>query len=79
MDRLGMLPICKCWCAKLCLAHQHFHIGNIFHDRFLILDGKELYLIGASLKDLGRRCFGFTKMDASEIAGIKARVWSLFA
>ena len=45
-----------------------------FHDRFLILDGKELYLIGASLKDLGRKCFGFTKMDAGEIAGIMARV-----
>ena len=45
-----------------------------FHDRFLILDDKELYLIGASLKDLGRKCFGFTKMDAGEIVGIKARV-----
>ena len=45
-----------------------------FHDRFLIIDGKELYLIGASLKDLGRKCFGFTKMDAGEIAAIKARV-----
>ena len=45
-----------------------------FHDRFLIIDGKELYLIGASLKDLGRKCFGFTKMDAGEIAGIMARV-----
>ncbi len=45
-----------------------------FHDRFLILDDKELYLIGASLKDLGKKCFGFTKMDASEIPGIKARV-----
>ena len=45
-----------------------------FHDRFLILDDKELYLIGASLKDLGKKCFGFTKMDAGEIAGIKARI-----
>ena len=45
-----------------------------FHDRFLIIDGKELYLIGASLKDLGRKCFGFTKMDVGEIAGIRARV-----
>jgi hypothetical protein len=44
-----------------------------FHDRFLIIDGKELYLIGASLKDLGRKCFGFTKMDVGEIAGIRAR------
>ena len=48
--------------------------STAFHDRFLILDGKELYLIGASLKDLGRKCFGFTKMDVSEISGIKARV-----
>ena len=48
--------------------------STAFHDRFLILDGKELYLIGASLKDLGRKCFGFTKMDAGEIVGIKARV-----
>ena len=45
-----------------------------FHDRFLIIDDKELYLIGASLKDLGRKCFGFTKMDAGEIPAIKARV-----
>ena len=45
-----------------------------FHDRFLVIDDKELYLIGASLKDLGKKCFGFTKMDASEIAGLKARM-----
>ena len=41
-----------------------------FHDRFLIIDDKELYLIGASLKDLGHKCFGFTKMDAGAIRGI---------
>ena len=46
----------------------------VFHDRFLIIDDKELYLIGASLKDLGRKCFGFTKMDSGEVAGIKARL-----
>ena len=45
-----------------------------FHDRFLILDDRELYLIGASLKDLGKKCFGFTKMDAGEIARIKTRL-----
>jgi hypothetical protein len=45
-----------------------------FHDRFLIIDDKELYLIGASLKDLGKKCFGFTKMDAGEIMAIKARI-----
>lgn len=45
-----------------------------FHDRFLILDDQELYLIGASLKDLGKKCFGFTRMDTGEIVGIKARI-----
>ena len=45
--------------------------NGICHDRFLIIDDKELYLIGASLKDLGRKCFGFTKMDAGEIRRIK--------
>jgi hypothetical protein len=37
----------------------------------LIVDDKELYLIGASLKNLGKKCFGFTKMDAGEIERIK--------
>ena len=45
-----------------------------FHDRFLVIDDRELYLLGASLKDLGRKCFGFTRMDASEIPGLKARM-----
>ncbi len=45
-----------------------------FHDRFLILDDEELYLIGASLKNLGKKCFGFSRMDAGEIAGIRARI-----
>ena len=47
-----------------------------FHDRFLIIDDKELYLIGASLKDLGHKCFGFTKMDVAEIRRIKAVAFS---
>ena len=42
-----------------------------FHDRFLIVDDRELYLIGASLKDLGRRCFAFTKLDPAAIRAIK--------
>jgi hypothetical protein len=45
--------------------------NETFHDRFLIVDDKELYLIGASLKDLGKKCFGFTKMDVGEITRIK--------
>lgn len=33
------------------------------HDRFLILDKKEIYHIGASLKDLGKKWFAFSKMN----------------
>ena len=46
-----------------------------FHDRFLIIDDKELYLIGASLKDLGKKCFAFTKLDAGAISGIRKSVF----
>ena len=37
-----------------------------FHDRFLILDRKHIYHIGASIKDAGKKCFGITpiKYDA---------------
>ena len=48
--------------------------STAFHDRFLILDDKELYLIGASLKDLGRKCFGFTTLDKSNIPDIIAKI-----
>lgn len=34
------------------------------HDRFLLIDGKEVYHIGASLKDLGKKLFAFSKMNA---------------
>jgi ORF6N domain len=37
------------------------------HDRFLIIDEKELYHIGASLKDLGKKWFAFSKMDVEMI------------
>ena len=33
------------------------------HDRFLILDDKDVYHIGASLKDLGKKIFAFSKLD----------------
>ena len=33
------------------------------HDRFLIIDQKELYHFGASLKDLGKKWFAFSKME----------------
>ena len=36
---------------------------NAFHDRFLILDQKEAYHIGASLKDAGKKCFAITLLQ----------------
>ena len=46
-------------------------IFNKAHDRFLIIDS-EVYLIGASIKDLGKKWFGFTLMEntnADELIG----------
>ena len=49
-------------------------VCETFHDRFLIIDDRTIYLIGASLKDLGKKCFAFTRLDADEIPAIKARI-----
>ncbi len=38
-----------------------------FHDRFLILDGTDGYLVGASLKDAGKKSFAITKLEDSSI------------
>ena len=37
--------------------------SNKFHDRFIIIDSKELYHCGASIKDLGKKCFGINKIE----------------
>lgn len=47
---------------------------NKMHDRFMIIDGKTLYHIGASLKDLGKKCFAFEILDASIIHAILANI-----
>ncbi|HRZ79059.1 MAG TPA: ORF6N domain-containing protein, partial [bacterium] len=36
---------------------------DLSHDRFLIIDDSQVYHIGASLKDLGKKWFAFSKMD----------------
>ena len=38
------------------------------NDRFLIIDETEVYHIGASLKDLGKKWFGFSKMDMESLS-----------
>lgn len=40
------------------------------HDRFLIIDNTEVYHLGASLKDLGKKWFAFSKMDKSSVSNI---------
>ena len=40
------------------------------HDRFLIIDNSTLYHIGASLKDLGKKCFAFEVLDSAWIKDI---------
>ena len=40
------------------------------HDRFLIIDNSVLYHIGASLKDLAKRCFAFEILDSSLIPSV---------
>lgn len=55
------------------------------HDRFLIIDGQEVYHLGASLKDLGKRpvvspvepWFAFSKLEAQTVAGIFNQVKEL--
>ena len=36
---------------------------QVFHDRFIILDRKTAYHIGASLKDAGKKCFGISLLE----------------
>lgn len=40
---------------------------NKFHDRFIIIDNKEMYHLGASIKDLGKKCFGINKIEDLDI------------
>ncbi len=40
------------------------------HDRFLIVDEVEIYHLGASLKDLGKKWFAFSKLDKNSVESI---------
>jgi hypothetical protein len=47
------------------------------HDRFLIIDNSEVYHLGASLKDLGKKWFSFSKMDKNSVEGIMNEIKEL--
>ena len=40
---------------------------NKFHDRFILIDNKELYHCGGSVKDLCKKCFAITRIEEKEI------------
>ena len=42
-------------------------INTDFHDRFLIIDRVEVYHIGASIKDAGKKSFGITKIEDKDL------------
>ena len=42
---------------------------NKFHDRFIVIDNEEMYHLGASIKDLGKKCFGINKIEDKQIIG----------
>jgi hypothetical protein len=47
---------------------------TVSHDRFLIIDELEVYHLGASLKDLGKKWFAFSKLDKSSVENILSSI-----
>lgn len=52
--------------------YPHFELKPFdkSHDRFLIIDSTDVYHLGASLKDLGKKWFAFSKLERSSVEGI---------
>jgi hypothetical protein len=55
--------------------------SDLFHDRFIIIDEKDYYHFGASIKDLGNRGFMFSRIEEPEVMNLLLdnfkKVWSL--
>ncbi len=45
-----------------------------FHDRFVLLDNTEMYHLGASIKDLGKKCFAISKVENEEMINLIKKV-----
>ncbi len=50
---------------------------SLSHDRFLIIDNQEIYHLGASLKDLGRKWFAFSKLAKESVENIMNEIREL--
>jgi hypothetical protein len=57
-------------------AEIHFEISTNAHDRFLLIDNTRLFHIGASLKDLGKRCFAFSILHEKFITDFRKKISS---
>lgn len=58
-------------------------IVNNFHDRFLIINKTKVYLIGASIKDAGKKCFAIAELEDKNlvmelIKRVKINIATLF-
>lgn len=49
----------------------HIKESKDFHDRFIIIDSKIVYHFGASLKDLGKKCFAFSRIGIEAVKILK--------
>lgn len=66
------------------LAKANEQYGNfglkpftLSHDRFLIIDGSEIYHLGASLKDLGKKWFAFSRIDQNSVQSMLNKIGQL--
>jgi hypothetical protein len=50
---------------------------QLSHDRFIIIDQKEVYHLGASLKDLGKKWFAFSKLETTSVASLLKSIINL--
>ena len=78
-EQIKVLLLCKNVSKQLALdvkkakeQYGNFEVKefNKSHDRFLIIDESEVYHLGASLKDLGKKWFAFSKLDKNSVDNI---------
>lgn len=50
--------------------------SDIFHDRFLLIDSTEFYHLGASIKNLGRRSFMFSRIEEPIVIHALLQAWT---
>ena len=55
-----------------CSILEHMGHDGSQQYRYLFIDNKRVYLFGASLKDLGKKCFCAMKIEGADIAALKA-------